>query len=380
MKFQINSDNFVNALSKLSFVIPARTTHPQLNNILFKLEGNTLTLLATDLEIFIRCKLEIAGEADGIITIDAKKLIELTKTLPSENLIIETDDSNRFNIKTRRGGFTLPGLSADDFPEPEEENYKSKISIDGGILRSFFSKVMHATSSEELRRNMTGILIEINGDELRVVATDGFRLGKIVKNGFNHPDIADNKMIIPNKTSTLFMRLNNNNECEISYNENFIKFCFEEIEVFSRLIDDIFPNYDSVIPKDNDKTLKVLKRDLVDSLRRAEVIADNVTKRVKLDINSSVLKINSVNSEIGAEADESIECEFSSKDGSENFDENPFSIAFNAKYLLDCLQQIDSTEVKFTFSTYSKASIVYPTEKNDDTIEQMELVMPIRMG
>lgn len=380
MKFQIKGDNFVNALSKLNTVIPTRSTLPILENILFRLEGNDLTLLSSDLEIFVRVSIEVTGEADGTVAVDAKRLIDVTKTLPSETLTIESDEKNRLTIKTRKGKFTLPGESSEDFPEPEIKDFASSITIDGGTLRSFISKVVHAANTDEIRRNMAGILFEVNGDELRVVATDGFRLGKIVKTGFDHKDTSDMKMIIPNKTCNLFLRLNHNNDCEVSYDESYVRFKFGDTEIFSKLIDDTFPNYDSVIPKDNDKTLKVLKKDLIDSLRRAEVIADPITKRVKFEINSSSLRINSDNPEIGAEAEESLECEFAANDGSENFDDEPFSIAFNAKYILECLQQIESNEIRFTFNTASKATIAYPTEQSDDTVDYMELVMPVRMG
>lgn len=380
MKFKIKGDNFVNALLKLNNVIPTRSTLPILENILFKLEGNSLMLLASDLEIFVRVTLEVTGEENGTAAVDAKRLIDVTKTLPSETLSIESDDKNRLTIKTRKGKFTLPGESSEDFPEPEIKDFGSTISVDGGTIRSFISKVIHAVNTDEIRRNMAGILFEVNEDQLRIVATDGFRLGKVVKSGFDHKDTTDMKMIIPNKTCNLFLRLNHNNDCEISYNESYVRFKFGDTEIFSKLIDDTFPNYDSVIPKDNDKTLKVLKKDLIDSLRRAEVIADPITKRVKFEINSSSLRINSDNPEIGAEAEESLECEFSANDGSENFDDEPFGIAFNAKYILECLQQIDSNEIRFTFNTSSKATIAYPTEQSDDTVEYMELVMPVRMG
>ncbi|HCA43123.1 MAG TPA: DNA polymerase III subunit beta [Bacteroidetes bacterium] len=380
MKFKTTAEEFINAINKLSSVIPTRSTLPILDNVLFELEGNKLVMLASDLEIFVRSSLEVEGKQDGRIAVDAKRLLNFVRTLKNEDLNIEEADGSKLIVKTKKSKFTFPCESADDFPLPEENDLDNKISIDGGLLKRFIGKVIHAVNTDAIRRNMSGVLFDIRKDQLRLVATDGFRLGKIIKENFDHPEIKDSKLVVPTKTCNLYLRLNENQPADLMFNDNTIKFVFGDAEIISKLIDDTFPNYESVIPKDNDKTLKTNSSDIQQSLKRAQIVADNITHRVKLEIKNDLLQIKADNPEIGAEGEESIDCTFVSNDKSgENFDEKPFSIAFNAGFLLECLSQIETEEVIMNFTTSSKAAIAVPTEQNENE-NFMELVMPVRIS
>lgn len=380
MKFNITGEEFVNSLSKLSSVLPSRSTLPILDNILFELEGNTLKLMASDLEISVRTTLQVDGEGDGTLAVDGKRLLNVARTLPSENLKIESNDKNKLTIKTKKGKYTLPGESAEEFPMPEERDDFSKVELDGSVLRRFIGKVIHAVNTDEIRRNMAGILFDIKADELRLVATDGFRLGKIIKSDFKHQGVPQSNLIVPTKTCQLYQRLNSNNDTTLEFDNNMLKISFEGIEIFSKLIDDTFPNYETVIPKENDKKLKVQKSDLQSSLKRAEIVADVITKRVKLEIRDKTMTIKADNPEIGSEGEETIDIEFIENDsGDEDFSKNPFIIAFNAGYLLDCVSQIETDDILFSFSTPSKATIAHPSEQEENE-NFMELVMPVRIG
>ncbi|HLT24908.1 MAG TPA: DNA polymerase III subunit beta [Ignavibacteria bacterium] len=380
MKFNITGEEFVNSLSKLSSVLPTRSTLPILDNILFELKGNTLKLMASDLEIWVRVTLEVDGEGDGTVAVDGKRLLNVARTLPSENLKIESNDKNKLTIKTKKGKYTLPGEAADEFPAPEERDDFSKIELDGSVLRRFIGKVIHAVNNDDLRRNMAGILFDIKSDELRLVATDGFRLGKIIKSDFKHQGIPQTHMIVPTKTCQLYLRLNSNNDSTMEFDNNILKMSFDGTEIFSKLIDDTFPNYESVIPKENDKVLKVQKSDIQSSLKRAEIVADVITKRVKLEIKDKTMTIKADNPEIGSEGEETIDIEFIENDaGNEDFSKNPFVIAFNAGYLLDCVSQIETDEILLSFSSPSKATIANPSAQEENE-NFMELVMPVRIG
>ncbi len=380
MKFNITGEEFVNALSKLSSVLPTRSTLPILDNILFELDGNTLKLLASDLEISVRTTVEVDGERNGSVAVDGKRLLNVARTLPSENLKLEANDKNRLTIKTKKGKYTLPGEAADEFPVPEERDDFNKVELDGSVLRRFIGKVIHAVNTDDIRRNMAGVLFDIKSDELRLVATDGFRLGKIIKKDFKHQGVPQSVFIVPTKTCQLYLRLNNNNDTTLEFDNNMLKITFEGVEIFSKLIDDTFPNYESVIPKDNDKELKIMKSDLQNSLKRAEIVADVITKRVKLEIGDKSLTIKADNVEIGSEGEETIDIEFIENDsGDEDFSKNPFVIAFNAGYLLDCVSQIETDDIRFSFSTPSKATIARPSQQEENE-DFMELVMPVRIS
>lgn len=379
MKFSVTGDKLVDSLSKLNSVIPTRSPLPILDNILFELSGNELKLLASDLEIFIRTTLIVDGKKDGKVAIPAKKLLEISRTLPSASLTVEVNEKNRITIKTTNGKYTIGGEPAEDFPSPEEKNDLHKLELDGHTMRRCLSKIIHAVNTDELRRNMAGILLDLNKNELKFVATDGFRLGKIIKEEVKPQSEVEEKIIIPLKTSNLILRLNNNDDTVVEFDDNDLKISFSGIEIFSKLIDDTFPSYENVIPNDNDKILKIKKNELSNSLKRALIFADVITKRVRLEIMNNSLLIKADNPEIGSEGEETIECNFVSNNGDEDFDKKPFLIAFNAGYLLDAVSQMETEEINISFGSPSKAAITTPSKQlaNENFIE---LIMPVRVG
>lgn len=379
MKFSVTGDKLVDYLSKLNSVIPTRSPLPILDNILFELQGNELKLLASDLEIFIRTTVEVDGKKDGKVAIPAKKLLEISRTLPSTKLDIDVNDKNRITIKTNNGKYTIGGEPSDDFPVPEEKSDMHKLEFDGQTLRRCLSKVIHAVNTDELRRNMSGILLDVKKNELKFVATDGFRLGKIIKDDFDLQTDVEEKIIIPLKTSNLILRLNNGNDSVIEFDENDLKVSFGDIEIYSKLIDDTFPSYENVIPGDNDKILKIKKEELSNSLRRALIFADVITKRVRLEITNKNMIIKADNPEIGSEGEETIESNFVSNSGDEDFDKTPFVIAFNAGYLLDAVSQMETDEINISFGSPSKAAITTPSEQKPNE-NFIELIMPVRVG
>ncbi|MEP7145401.1 MAG: DNA polymerase III subunit beta [bacterium] len=379
MKFSVTGDKLVDYLSKLNSVIPTRSPLPILDNILFELNGNELKLLASDLEIFIRTTLTVDGKKNGRVAIPAKKLLEISRTLTGAKLDLEVNEKNRVTIKTKNGKYTIGGEPAEDFPVPEEKSDMHKLEFDGQTMRRCLSKVIHAVNTDELRRNMSGILLDVNKTELKFVATDGFRLGKMIKDNFKMQSDVEEKIIVPLKTSNLILRLNNNDDSVIEFDENDLKITFGDIEIYSKLIDDTFPSYENVIPNDNDKILKISKSELSNSLKRALIFADVITKRVRLEIANSTITIKADNPEIGSEGEETIDCNFVSNSGDEDFEKNPFIIAFNAGYLLDAVSQMETDEINITFGSPSKAAITTPSQQLENE-NFIELIMPVRVG
>ncbi|MBK6536233.1 MAG: DNA polymerase III subunit beta [Ignavibacteria bacterium] len=379
MKFSVTGDKLVDALSKLNSVIPTRSPLPILDNILFELNGNELKLLASDLEIFIRTTLEVDGKKDGKVAIPAKRLLDISRTLTTASLTLDVNDKNRISIKTTNGKYSIGGEPAEDFPVPEEKAELHRLELDGQMMKRCLAKTIHAVNTDELRRNMSGVLMDVNQNELKFVATDGFRLAKIIKDNFKPQGEVEEKIIIPLKTGNIILKLNNNDDTILEFDDIDLKVTFAGIEIYSKLIDDTFPSYENVIPKDNDKKLKIKKSELSDSLRRALIFADAVTKRVKLEITNNSIQIKADNPEIGSEGEETIECSFISNDGQEDFDKTPFVIAFNSGYLLDAVSQMETDEINVSFGSPSKAAIATPSEQlaNENFIE---LIMPVRVG
>jgi len=290
---------------------------------------------------------------------------------------IESNDKNKVTVISKNGKYNFFGEPIDDYPQAEERTDLTKITISGATLRRFLQKVKHSVKFDEIRRNMSGVFFDIRKNELRFVATDGFRLSKILTTNFSHENSKDDNFIVPLKTCELLPRLLGDDKVIIEYDETMIKFTINNVQLYSKLIDDTFPNYETVIPKDNDKKLIVNRYELQAALRRALIFTDQVTKRVKFDVQENGLTIKADNPEIGGEGEETIPAEFKTFDGDEL--NEPFSIAFNVSYLLDCLTQIETDEVIFTFGSPSKASIALPFGNQPDE-EFMELIMPVRVG
>jgi len=483
MKFSTSVDSFANYLTKLSYVIPSRSTLPILDNILFELDGNELIMHATDLENFIRARITVEGIENGSCAIPAKKLLELTKLLQmkfeavsididfeksdfellkneaniisvfsdklkylsfeqklihkgflyeedknniiealeknqesiinqgkhdiaskmellkskiediyeksnklyskmssKKKLTISTNEKFKIQINSVNGKYSVLGESPDDYPVFEGKNELKFFTLKSNLLKHYIAMVKHATDSDDLKRNMSGILFDVKTDEFRLVATDGFRLARIIYKDFSSGNENEDQFIVPSKTADLLTKLLEGEDIRIDYDETILKLSTDSIEIYSKLIDDKFPNYETVIPKNNDKQLKVTKLDFTNSLRRASIFVDPPTKRVKLEIKNSVMQIKADNPEIGGEGEEIIDCRFISLDDTESdFDKEPFSISFNVFYLLDAMSIINSPDIIMTFSSSSKASIILPTEQPENE-EFVELVMPVRVS
>lgn len=394
MKFSVKGNVLVSGLSKVIGVTPTRSTLPILGNIYFSLHGNQLTLIGTDLEVYVKVELKVDGKQDGQVAIPAKKLETLIMNLSDRDLSFETGNNFKLVIKTKGGRWTLTGEDPEDFqlaPDIEDAN---KFDVDGSLLNRYVSKAVHAASTDELRRNMNGVYFEMKSGELKVVATDGHRLVRIIKSDFDYKG-EKLTMLVPVKTCTLITKLlragnkvidlkkddaveepksdelemTDNSKTELYFSNDFLKCQFNNVTVTSRLIDDTFPNYESVIPTDNEKILKVERSELVSSVKRCIILSDQITNRTSLSVADSELKVKSANNEYGTDSEEVIECNFTETE--------EFEIAFNGKYLLDALQQFDTKEILFDLNSPLKAAVLRPTEQEEGE-DMMMLVMPVR--
>jgi len=300
--------------------------------------------------------------------------------LAKKTLDITVDGKSRMTLKTQNNKkYNLSGEAADDFPMPEEKDSLSSLKINNAVLKRLIGKVFHAANKDEIRRNMSGVLLEAKEEEIRSVATDGYRLAKLIYKT-THKGIEDSKIVIPVKTCNLIQRLSSEGgTVEIQFDENDLRIFFPDAEIYSKLIDETFPNYESVIPNDGNKTLRIVKKELQDSLHRALICADVITKRVKMEIKNNTVTITSENPETGTEAEETLPCNFTSMSDDADFDATPFTTAFNTGFLLDAVNQIETSEIIFKMNQPSKASIAYPTEQPDNE-DFIELIMPVRVS
>ncbi|NOS84051.1 MAG: DNA polymerase III subunit beta [Ignavibacteria bacterium] len=386
MKFTVKSNDLISAINKVISVTPTRSTLPILSNLFFSLEGKELTIMGSDLEVYIEVKMNVDGKSDGQVALPAKKLETLLQNLSGKELSFDLQNGYKTIIKTKGGKWTLTGEDPNDFPMPAEVEDSKEIDISGALITRYLPKAIHAASSDELRRSMNGVYFEIKKGEFKVVATDGHRLVKIINSNFDYSG-EKTTMLVPIKTCQLMTKLfkgkpvnesepaaegeeiNENQKVKVFFSNEFLRCSFNNVTINSRLIDDTFPNYESVIPNDNEKILKVAKNDLIGSVKRSIILSDQVTNKTSFNISESELKVRAANNEYGTDADETMECSFTESD--------EFEIAFNGKYLLEALLHFEAEELLFDFSTPLKASIIRPSEQRENE-DLMMLVMPVR--
>ena len=378
MKFSVKGDVLTDCLAHLNSIVPARSTLPLLGSIFFELEGDRLTLMASDLDIFIKTTLSVSGSKNGSAAIPAKKLFDVSKSLPATELVFDVSDKNRLTIKAKKGKYTMSGEPADEFPQPEITEEMEEIIFKGSGLKRCLSKVIHAANTEELKRNMMGILMEVGSDDVRFVATDSYRLSRISRTDITVKGSKDERIVIPLKTAGLLVRLLTDDDTKVEFNSKDLKISFGDYEVYSKLQNEPFPNYENVIPTNNDKLLKVNREELHDSLNRALILANPHTNRVILEIGPDSMTVRTDNPELGSEGEESIDCKFTSRTGDELSDKS-FVIAFNGLFISEALGQLETEIVEVSFGSPSKAAIAQPDSQAENEVFT-ELIMPVRVG
>ncbi len=370
MKFTVESNELQKSLNKISGVVPSKSTLPILENILFSLTENKLLLIATDMEISMSAILDVRGSENGSIAVPAKRVLDTLKALPDAQIVFNADiTTNKIRMITENGEYNLIGESSKDYPAIPEFKIGSEFKFDGEIIESMVTKTVFSVSTDELRPAMTGLLLQIKDGEMRAVATDGHRLVRIIYT--NLPQVkAQKDIIIPSKALNLVSKANEDGKNTISFSTTHIKFSFKNFTLTSRLIEESYPNYESVIPLENDKNLTVDRNILLSAVKRVSLYSSNTTHQIRFSMKNDELKIMAEDIDFGGEAKEKVVCKYSAEN---------IEIGFNAIYLIDILSHIDSTEVIFNFCSSVKAAIIKPTTMKDNE-DVLMLVMPMRLN
>jgi DNA polymerase-3 subunit beta len=372
MKFVVSSTELQRALAKVGNVIPTRSTMPILENMLFDLLNNTLTITVTDLEISQMISLEVEGKEDGRVAIPAKRLTETVRALP-DNLKTSFDidiTSNKIRITTDTGEYSLSGESAKEYPPVPQFKGMVEFTMDAPTLKKIIHRTAFAVSSDELRPAMMGVLFQGKEKEFRAVATDGHRLVRYAQS-IPASTSLKHDIIVPAKALNLVNRSLEGGNVTISVSDTHIRFAFDKTILVSRLIDETYPNYESVIPQDSNKALTISRDATVSSVRRVALYASATTHQVKLDIRKSGLTVSAQDLDFGGEAKEKVKCE--------EYTGDDLEIGFNSGYLIDVLTHLDSEKVTMKFSSATRAGLVSPAEKNNGE-DVVMLVMPVRLN
>ena len=370
MKFSVSSSELQKILSVIEGVIPSKSTLPILENILFELAKDQLTVTATDLDISMSVALKVKGVGDGKVAIPAKRLTETIRSLPTTEVMFTVDkESNKIVMMTANGEYKLTGESSDNYPTIASFNAIEEVKIDNEAIRRLINKTSFAVSTDELRPAMMGILFQIGKSEIRTVATDGHRLVRLVNSELSSAKV-QRDIIVPAKALNLAAKSFDGSESNISFSDTHIMFSLGIVTLISRIIEEKYPNYESVIPVDNEKKLVVDKNQLIASVRRTALYASSTTHQVRFSLKKGSLTVSAEDIDFGSEAKETLSCDYSSE---------AMDIGFNANYIVDILSHVDTDEVVMMLSSPTRASIVKPTtQRNGENL--LMLVMPVRLN
>jgi DNA polymerase-3 subunit beta len=380
MKFLTPKSKIFSAVQEVLNVVPARTTLPILSNMLLEVGESKLKLAATDLDISMITSIPVSASKKGSITIPARTFAEILRELPESEIEISVTE-NRMELKVERGMYKISGIPSDEFPKLPTANLAKQIKINGGDLVKMIQKTVLAVSTDETRPALNGILWQTSGKFMQMVATDGHRLAKTSQKNNKLKGMYED-VIIPPKVLNLLVKLlgdsakggstSNEEEKEIGviFGENNIIFAVGDSILASRLIEGPYPNFEQVIPKDNDKKLVVNKELLISTVRRVSILSNTLTHQIKFSLKKDNLELSSVNFDLGGEANETVSCDYASE---------PVDIGYNASYVLDILKQIDGDEVIFELGSSVSAGMIYSSEKKEAE-EYLYLLMPLRLA
>lgn len=369
MKFTVISSELLKTLSKIIGVVPAKSSMPILENILFELKENTLTVSATDVELYSSASIVVSGSEDGSITVPAKRLMDTVRALPDTSLVFHADlESNKITMITETGEYNITGVGAEEFPKFPEISEDKKTALEGGVLKNAISKTIFAVSKDELRPSLMGVLFRFREESLTAVSTDGHRLAKFECTAVSSPVETD--VIIPAKALAALLKLSETGEIQISLSESYIRFTSGTSVLASRVIDETYPNYESVIPKDNNFDMIISREQLLQALRRVSLYANTTTHQIRFALRENKLTVSAEDVDQGSQAKENIDCSYKDED---------MDIGFNANYINDVLSHFDNDNVCFRFSSPTKAGIVEPEEQAKDSSLLM-LTMPLRLN
>jgi len=371
MKFTFTQASIHRSLQRVMGAVPVRMPMPSLGNIFFKLKDGKLDITATDLEITITSMVDIIeSEGDGSVLIQAKRLHDLVSKLPDVPLEIEVLEGRKVTLKCEGiGTYTLPGGDPMDFTELPAVDAQVIFKISGEFLKRLISKTVFAVSRDDMRPILTGIVMQIRSNELRIVATDGHRLSRITRRGIEYSgDPRD--VVIPMKALNLLTRsLDDADVPEIGLAETRAYFSTDDQKLITRLIDGHYPKYESVIPDDNPYKMTVNADEFMATVGRISIFANQISHQVKIAVSDSDMILETEDPELGGRGEEKIAI---------NYEGSPVEIAYNSNYLNDVLRQIDTEEVIFRLKSSNDAAVVTATSQQENE-DHLMLLMPIRL-
>lgn len=372
MRFIVSSTGLLKNLQQIGGVISANTVLSVLEDFLFELKGNVLTLTATDLETMIRVQMDVNdAQGDGRICIPSKILLEYLKNLPEQPITFNINEGDlSIEMSSDVGKYKIGGEKADDFPKEPAPGDTTSFTIPSIAMIESINKTLFAVSNDTLRPAMTGVYMQLAKDGITFVSTDAHRLVRFTRTDIACP--AEDGFVVPKKPLQQLRGTlpADDTQLQLSYNSSHLFVTTNRMSMSCRLIDARFPPYKDVIPTNNPYKLTINRGDFMSALKRVSIFANKTTNQVVLDINGNALQLSAQDIDFSYEGKETLSCQYNGED---------MKIAFNAKLMIEMLNNLDGSELFIELSTPTRAGIFKPMETTENE-DVLMLLMPLMVG
>lgn len=369
MKFIVQRNPLLQALSHAQSVVEKKNTNPILSHILCSVKGNELSICATDLEMGIKVSLPVEMQEEGRLTLSAKNFLDIVKELPEKPILVSKKDNNWVEIVSGKSKFNVVSLAAEEFPALPAFETKDYIDAKATSLREMIDRTAFAVSTDATRYHLNGVFFEVLETGLiRMTATDGHRLSFIDQEVFlKIPDSIKRGLIIPKKGISEIHRMIDSSDSIVglAVEKSHLFVRSDSTYLFIRLIEGEYPDYKQVIPKNNDRVFRVERETFTSALKRVSLLAHEKSRAIKMSLQPNLLTITSSNPEMG-EAREEIDVQYSG---------DVIDVGFNSKYLLDYLAVVKADHLQFCLKDRLSPGMIHEENQSSHTY----VIMPMRI-
>lgn len=371
MKFIVSSSRLLKELQTIGGVIQTNNTLPILDNFLFDLNQNSLTVSASDLETTMSVSLEVESDSTGLVAIPARILLDTLKSLPEQPLTFVIDDKlSGVEMSSDYGKYALGCINGEEFPKLPEVEDPSSVTIPANTLATAIQKTIFATGNDELRPVMSGVFFQFSQTELIFVATDAHKLVRYKRTDMTSDNTAE--FIMPKKPLNMLRNsLVSADEVKVTYNNTNACFEYDNVLLNCRLIDGRYPNYEAVIPKENPQTLNIERTSFLSSIKRVAIFANKTTHQIRLKLAGNEVTISAEDLDFSNKAHERLACDYQGED---------MEIGFNSRFIVEMLSNLESDVVRMELSAPNKAGLLIPGDSTEDGEDLLMLVMPVMLN
>ena len=375
MKFIVSSTELYACLQSVSRVMGSKTTLPVLDNFLFNLHDNVLKITASDLETTLVANMSIENvEREGDAAVPSKLLLDTLKEFPEQPLVIMIDPTSLMaEISWATGKFNVPCIGADEYPQPPSVDPEKihTFEMDSSMLLDGITKTIFATGDDELRPTMNGVYFDMKEDGLTFVASDAHKLVRCRMLNIQSPEACS--FILPKKPASLLRNLlvKENNPVTVEFDDKKAVFTLSRFKMSCRLIEGLFPAYNSVIPVNNPNKIMIDRVEFLTAVRRVSVFSNQASNLIKLKITGNEINISAQDLDFSVSANERVNCRYDGED---------IEIGFKSSFLAEILNNLPSSNVNMELADSSRAGLLLPFENENPDEDLLMLLMPMVIG